>query len=174
MVQALSFGACECDNQHVKSSPSSSPITGLFSARTGYIFSNLSFGQVKLMAIVIGLHANVCCPNKKRTSNFYEDLSCCLVNTFVHVTHWQKHTITHLKMVHLTTWPCYRIQIMNVYECNGTNIFMRWKMKCSIQRGEAELNGTFHLSPNENICSIARMRKHSLFVLYNLYKDSNS
>ena len=32
---------------------------------------------------------------------------------------------------------------MNVYECNGTNIFMRGKMKCSIQRGEAELNGTF-------------------------------
>ena len=47
-------------------------------------------------------------------------------------------------------------------------------MKCSIQRGEAKLNGTFHLSPNENICSIARMRKHSLFVLYNLYKDPNS
>ena len=47
-------------------------------------------------------------------------------------------------------------------------------MKCSIQRGEAELNVTFHYSPNENICSIARMRKHSLFVLYNLYKESNS
>ena len=60
---------------------------------------------------------------------------------------------------------------MNVYECNGTNIFMRWKMKCSIQRGEAELNGTFHLSPNENICSIARMKKHSLFVLYNTKTD---
>ena len=41
-------------------------------------------------------------------------------------------------------------------------------MKGSIQRGEAELNGTFHLPPNENICSIARMRKNSLFVLYNL------
>ena len=55
---------------------------------------------------------------------------------------------------------------MNVYECNGTNIFMRWKMKCSIQRGEAELNGTFHLSPNENICSIARMRNiHYLFYI---------
>ena len=66
------------------------------------------------------------------------------------------------------------IQIMNVYDFNGTNIFMRWKMKCSIQLGFASLNGTFHLSPNENICSIARMRKHSLFVLYNLYKDSNS
>ena len=47
-------------------------------------------------------------------------------------------------------------------------------MKCSIQQGEAELNGTFHLSPNENYCYIARMRTHSLFVLYNLYKDSNS
>ena len=43
------------------------------------------------------------------------------------------------------------IQIMDVYECNGTNIFMRWKMKCSIQRGEAELNGTFHLSPKIQI-----------------------
>ena len=48
-------------------------------------------------------------------------------------------------------------------------------MKCSIQRGKAELNGTlFHLSPSENSCSIAQMRKHSLFVLYNLYRDSNS
>ena len=47
-------------------------------------------------------------------------------------------------------------------------------MKCSIQRGEAELNGTFHLSPFENICSIAGMRKHLLSVLYNLYKDSKS
>ena len=47
-------------------------------------------------------------------------------------------------------------------------------MKCSIQRGEAELNDTFHLSPNENIYSIARMRKHSLFGLYNVFKDSQS
>ena len=35
-------------------------------------------------------------------------------------------------------------------------------------------NGTFRLSLSENICSIARMRKHLLFVLYNLYKYSNS
>ena len=55
---------------------------------------------------------------------------------------------------------------MNVYECNGTNLSMRWKVKCSIQRGEAELNGTFNLSPNENICSIARMRNiHYLFYI---------
>ena len=47
-------------------------------------------------------------------------------------------------------------------------------MKCPVQRGKAELNGTFNLSVNENICSIARMRKHLLFVLCNLYKDSNS
>ena len=39
-------------------------------------------------------------------------------------------------------------------------------MKCSIQRSEAELNGTFHLSPNENICSIVRMRNiHYLFYI---------
>ena len=37
----------------------------------------------------------------------------------------------------------------------------RWN--CSIQRGEAELKGIFCLSPNENICSIAQIRKHSLF-----------
>ena len=61
---------------------------------------------------------------------------------------------------------------MNGYECNRTNIFIRWKMECSIQRGGAELNGTFHLSPNENIRSIARMKNHSLFVLYNTQVNS--
>ena len=30
---------------------------------------------------------------------------------------------------------------MNGYECNGTDIFMRLEMECSI----AELNRTFHL-----------------------------
>ena len=67
----------------------------------------------------------------------------------------------------ITAWIWQNIiQIMNAYECNGTNIFMRWKMKCSIQRGEAELNGTVHFSPNENICSIARMKNiHYLFYI---------
>ena len=60
---------------------------------------------------------------------------------------------------------CDIIQIMNVYECSGTNIFIRWKMKCSIQRGKAKLNGTFHLSPNENICSNARMKKTFIICL---------
>ena len=31
----------------------------------------------------------------------------------------------------------YSKQIKNGYECNGPDIFMRWKMECSIQRGEA-------------------------------------
>ena len=31
-----------------------------------------------------------------------------------------------------------KLQIMNVYECNGTNIFISLKMKCSIQQGKAE------------------------------------
>ena len=34
---------------------------------------------------------------------------------------------------------------MNGYECNGTDIFMRLEMECSIQRGIAKLNRTFHL-----------------------------
>ena len=57
---------------------------------------------------------------------------------------------------------------MNGYECNanGTDIFMRWKIKCSIQRGEAGFNRTFNLSANENICTIARMRNiHYLFYI---------
>ena len=55
---------------------------------------------------------------------------------------------------------------MNVYECNGTNIFMRWKMKFSIQQGEAELNGTFHLSPNENIFPLHEWENiHYLFYI---------
>ena len=55
---------------------------------------------------------------------------------------------------------------MNSYECNGTDIFIRWKIKCSIQRGEAKLNRTFKISPNENICTIARMKNiHYLFYI---------
>ena len=38
-------------------------------------------------------------------------------------------------------------------------------MKCSIQLGEAELNGTFHLSPNETICSISKGKK--TFIIWN-------
>ena len=34
---------------------------------------------------------------------------------------------------------------MNGYECDGTDIFMR-------------LNRKFNLSPNENICTLARMK----------------
>ena len=39
---------------------------------------------------------------------------------------------------------------MKVYDCNSKNIFLRCKMECSNQQGEADLNGTFHLSPNSN------------------------
>ena len=66
------------------------------------------------------------------------------------------------------------------YECDGTDIFMSWKIKCSIQRGEAKLNRTFHISPNENICTIVRMINiHYLFYItsknlcYNLERLNN-
>ena len=41
-------------------------------------------------------------------------------------------------------------------------------MKCSIQLGYASLNGTFHLSPHENICTIALINIH---YLYNSFPD---
>ena len=53
---------------------------------------------------------------------------------------------------------------MFFHSCNGTNIFIWWKMKCSIQLGFALLNGTFHLSPHENICTIALINIHYLYI----------
>ena len=55
------------------------------------------------------------------------------------------------------------------HSCNGTNIFIRWKMKCTIQLGFTSLNGTFHLSPHENICTIALINIH---YLYNIYEKN--
>ena len=55
-------------------------------------------------------------------------------------------------------------QIMNVvfHSSNGTNILIRWKMKCTIQIGFASLNGTLHHSPHENICTITLINIHYL------------
>ena len=45
-------------------------------------------------------------------------------------------------------------------------------MECSNQRGEAELIGTFHLSPNENILTIARMKTFiSCFIRHRNGRD---
>ena len=49
----------------------------------------------------------------------------------------------------------YTIQIMNVYESNGKNIFMRGKIDCSIQRGDSRVELSNNRSPNENILTIA-------------------
>ena len=54
---------------------------------------------------------------------------------------------------------------MNAFNsCDGTAIFIRLKMKCSIQLGVASLNRTFHLSPHENICTIALKTIHYLYT----------
>ena len=53
------------------------------------------------------------------------------------------------------------------YECDGTDMVMRWKIEC-----EAMLNRTFHLSPNENIiCTIARMKDihYSFYITSKIY-----
>ena len=49
----------------------------------------------------------------------------------------------------------YILQIMNVYECNGKNIFMRRKIDCSI-----------NLSPNENSLTIARIKTFIICFIY--------
>ena len=54
---------------------------------------------------------------------------------------------------------------MNVFNsCDGTYIFIRLKMKFSIQLGFASLNRMFHLSPHENICTIALITIHYLYI----------
>ena len=60
---------------------------------------------------------------------------------------------------------CYIKQIMNVFSFVQWNkYFHSVKMKCSIQLGFASLNGTFHLSPHENICTIALINIHYLYT----------
>ena len=60
------------------------------------------------------------------------------------------------------------------HSCNGTHIFIPWKMKCTIKLGFASLNGTctFHLSPHENICTIALINIHYLYTILIMYKSS--
>ena len=54
---------------------------------------------------------------------------------------------------------------MNAFNsCDGTSIFILREMKCSIQLGFASLNRTFHLSPHENICTIALITIHYLYT----------
>ena len=51
------------------------------------------------------------------------------------------------------------IQMMNVYECNGNNIFMRLRFPA--------LNGTFSSITEWKYSFHCTNKKHSLFVLYN-------
>ena len=62
------------------------------------------------------------------------------------------------------------------HSCDDTDIFIRWKMKCSIQLGFASLNRTFNLSPLENIRTIVLITIHYLFNIYRYICDvcSNS
>ena len=60
---------------------------------------------------------------------------------------------------------------MNAFNsCDGTSIFIRCEMKCSIQLGFASLNRTFHLSPHENICTIALITIHYLYIIVQIVK----
>ena len=45
-------------------------------------------------------------------------------------------------------------------------------MECSIQFGFASLNGTFHLLPHENICTISLINIHYLYTMVPLMQLS--
>jgi hypothetical protein len=67
----------------------------------------------------------------------------------------------------------YMKQIMNVYSaCNGKNIFIRWKMECSIQRGDSRVEWNIP-SFTEWKYSYHCTNKHSLFV-YHILKVVDS
>ena len=83
-------GGCEGCDQHVKSSLSSSPITGSFWAELATFLVTRPVDR--FMAFVMGLHGNVCCPDGTGRVTFMSNLSCCLVKIFVHMTHWVRHT----------------------------------------------------------------------------------
>ena len=44
-------------------------------------------------------------------------------------------------------------------------------MKCTIQLGFTSLNGTFHLSPHENICTIALINIYYLYTIIDFYQN---
>ena len=90
-----------------------------------------------------------------------------LVQEFRKVLMWYHSMLISIKR---SKWQkyfwCYIKQIMNVFHsCDGTYIFIRWKMKCSIQFGLASLNRTFHLSPHENISTTAFITIHNLYMI---------
>ena len=65
--------------------------------------------------------------------------------------------------------PLYMYQIIHTYKyiwfpyTNNECLWVQW-FKYFHEMKDEMLNGTFHLSPNENICSIARMKK--TFIIY--------
>ena len=59
-------------------------------------------------------------------------------------------------------------QIMNVFSFVQWNkYFHSVKDESTIQLGFASLNGTFHLSPHENICTIALINIHYFYTVLN-------
>ena len=63
---------------------------------------------------------------------------CVIVYTCVSLCMCERRYYTHYVYIS-SIGLIYIIQIMNGYECNGTDIFMRLEMECSIQRGKASI-----------------------------------
>ena len=59
----------------------------------------------------------------------------------------------------------YETNVSVFRSCDRSYTFIRWRTKWSIQLRFASLKGTFHLSPNENICTIALITIHYLWKI---------
>ena len=71
-----------------------------------------------------------------------------------------RHLLTPTKLYNM-----FFVQIMNVYECNGKNIFMSCKMKSSIQRGASRVEWNFPSFNKWKYSFHCTNAKHSLLVL---------
>ena len=68
------------------------------------------------------------------------------------------------KPLNISLFWYYIKQIMNVYSCNGKNISFGERWNVPFNSAVASLNGTFHLSPHENILTIALINIHYLYI----------
>ena len=89
------------------------------------------------MAIVIGLHANVCCPSNTGQVTFMSNLSCCLVKIFVHMTHCVTICI-------FVTWDFNDPVVPNFWIMTRSKSLLEWS--CLVLRFKVILAGTFRWS----------------------------
>ena len=118
------IGDSEMKSEHILAPLLMLQLQCFYLGRTGYVFSNLTCGQVKLMAIVIGLHGSVYCPNNTGRVTFMSNLSCCLSHRWCHEFHYE-HDVKNEKETLFTNnfhWNVWK----SLWSKMVTNFFLQW------------------------------------------------